>query len=99
MRWVERADSLPPHCKAGARAIPERSPGRGLCWYNRRREEELLLALLGHQALGWDGDGFNEDEKLTTRGWLFSKALSIAGGTSEVQLNIIAKRVLGLPQQ
>ncbi|MAK43015.1 MULTISPECIES: acyl-CoA dehydrogenase family protein [Spongiibacter] len=64
-----------------------------------KRKEELLLALLGHQALGWDGDGFNEDEKLTTRGWLFSKALSIAGGTSEVQLNIIAKRVLGLPQQ
>lgn len=64
-----------------------------------KRKEELLLALLGHQALGWDGDGFNEDEKLTTRGWLFSKALSIAGGTSEVQLNIIAKRVLGLPQE
>ena len=64
-----------------------------------KRKEELLLALLGHQALGWDGEGFNEDEKLTTRGWLFSKALSIAGGTSEVQLNIIAKRVLGLPQQ
>ena len=64
-----------------------------------KRKDELLVALLGHKALGWGGDGFNEDEDLTTRGWLFSKALSIAGGTSEVQLNIIAKRVLGLPQQ
>ena len=64
-----------------------------------KRKDELLVALLGHKALGWGGDGFKEDEDLTTRGWLFSKALSIAGGTSEVQLNIIAKRVLGLPQQ
>ncbi|MGB1907275.1 MAG: acyl-CoA dehydrogenase family protein, partial [Spongiibacter sp.] len=64
-----------------------------------KRKDELLVALLGFQGLGWEGDGFNSDELLTTRGWLFSKALSIAGGSSEVQLNIIAKRVLGLPQQ
>ncbi len=64
-----------------------------------KNKDELLMALLGHQALGWDGDGYNADEILTTRGWLFSKALSIAGGTSEVQLNIIAKRALGLPEQ
>ena len=62
----------------------------------QKRKEELLLALLGSQGAGW-GEGFNEDEILTTRGWAFSKALSIAGGSSEVQLNIIAKRVLGLP--
>jgi acyl-CoA dehydrogenase len=48
--------------------------------------------------VGWEeGESFNGDEILTTRGWLFSKALSVAGGTSEVQLNIIAKRALGLP--
>lgn len=64
-----------------------------------KRKDELLVALLGFQGLGWEGEGFNDDEILTTRGWLFSKALSIAGGSSEVQLNIIAKRVLGLPQQ
>jgi acyl-CoA dehydrogenase len=29
--------------------------------------------------------------------WLESKAISIAGGSNEIQLNIIAKRVLGLP--
>ncbi|MBD2858558.1 acyl-CoA dehydrogenase family protein [Spongiibacter sp. KMU-158] len=63
-----------------------------------KNKDELLVALLGHQALGWGGAGFNDDEILTTRGWLFSKALSIAGGTSEVQLNIIAKRALELPE-
>jgi len=58
---------------------------------------ELLLNVLGTQSLGWQGDTFNEDELGTTRAWLRSKANSIEGGTSEVQLNILAKRVLGLP--
>ncbi|MGH7966257.1 MAG: acyl-CoA dehydrogenase family protein [Candidatus Binatia bacterium] len=62
-----------------------------------QRRNELLLALAGPQALGWDGTGFTEEELAITRAWLFSRALSIAAGTSEVQLNIIAKRVLGLP--
>jgi acyl-CoA dehydrogenase len=58
---------------------------------------ELLLAILGTQSLGWEGATFAEDELTTTRAWLRSKANSIEGGTSEVQLNIIAKRILGLP--
>jgi len=58
---------------------------------------ELLLDILGTQSLGWSGDDFTDDELGTTRAWLRSKANSIEGGTSEVQLNIIAKRVLGLP--
>ena len=58
---------------------------------------ELLLDVLGTQSLGWQGDTFKEDELGTTRAWLRSKANSIEGGTSEVQVNILAKRVLGLP--
>ena len=58
---------------------------------------EVMLKILGNQGLGWEGDGYEERELLTTREWLRSKANSIEGGTSEVQLNIIAKRVLGLP--
>ena len=58
---------------------------------------ELQLEMIGHQGLGWSGDSFNADELATTRTWLRSKASTIAGGSSEVQLNIIAKRVLGLP--
>ncbi|ROS05154.1 hypothetical protein EDC56_0683 [Sinobacterium caligoides] len=63
----------------------------------QKRKEELLMALLGSQALGWYDDQFSEDELLTARGWAFSKALSIAGGCSEVQLDIIAKRALNMP--
>lgn len=58
---------------------------------------ELLLSIMGSQSLGWEGNAFSDSELATTRGWLRSKANSIEGGTSEVQLNIIAKRILGLP--
>ncbi|MBA4208326.1 MAG: acyl-CoA dehydrogenase, partial [Parvibaculum sp.] len=62
-----------------------------------KRRYELLLELMGTQALGWEGDGFNDDEIGITRSWLRSKGNSIEGGTSEVQLNVVSKRVLGLP--
>ncbi|HKI73110.1 MAG TPA: acyl-CoA dehydrogenase family protein [Pseudomonadales bacterium] len=58
---------------------------------------ELMLKAMGTQMLGWEGEGFEEEELTQTRAWLRTKANSIEGGTSEVQLNIIAKRVLGLP--
>ena len=63
-----------------------------------RMKGELLLAILGSRGLGWEGDEFSEDELLAARQWAMSKALTIAGGTHEIQLNIIAKRALGLPQ-
>ncbi|MDZ7669531.1 MAG: acyl-CoA dehydrogenase family protein [Gammaproteobacteria bacterium] len=62
-----------------------------------KRKFELLLEIMGNRALGWAGDGFSDRELSTTRQWLRSKGNSIEGGTSEVQLNVIAKRVLGLP--
>lgn len=58
---------------------------------------ELAVAAMGTQGIGWSGDGFSENEADTTREWLRQKSLTIAGGTKEIQLNIIAKRVLGLP--
>ena len=58
---------------------------------------ELLLSIMGTQGLGWGGESFDTAELENTRAWLRSKANSIEGGTSEVQLNILAKRVLGLP--
>ena len=62
-----------------------------------QRRQELLLSIAGPQALGWEGPGFEEAELSLTRDWLRSRGNTIEGGTSEVQLNIIAKRVLGLP--
>lgn len=62
-----------------------------------KRRFELLLDIMGSQALGWEGEGFDSKELAVTRSWLRSKGNSIEGGTSEVQLNVIAKRVLGLP--
>ena len=62
-----------------------------------KHKYELMLDLMGTQSLGWSGADFEARELATTRNWLRSKANSIEGGTSEVQLNVIAKRVLGLP--
>ena len=62
-----------------------------------KRRFELLLDIMGTQALGWEGEGFDKKELSVTRSWLRSQGNSIEGGTSEVQLNVIAKRVLGLP--
>ena len=58
---------------------------------------ELMLSFMGSAMLGWEGDAFGGRELASTREWLRSRANSIEGGTSEVQLNIIAKRILGLP--
>ncbi len=58
---------------------------------------DLIVSMLGTQGLGWTGEEFSGAERGLTRGWLRSKANSIEGGSSEVQRNIIAKRVLGLP--
>ncbi len=62
------------------------------------RGDELLIALLGSAGLGWEGEPFDPEVLAFTRNWLFNKALTIAGGTSEVQRNVIAKRALELPQ-
>jgi alkylation response protein AidB-like acyl-CoA dehydrogenase len=57
---------------------------------------ELLVEVMGHQGLGWEGEGFTRDELDIVRGWLGGKATTIYGGSQEIQNNIIAKRILGL---
>ena len=62
-----------------------------------QQRSELMVEAMGHSALGWDGDDYTPFEKTVTRGWLRSKGNSIEGGTSEVNINVVSKRVLGLP--
>jgi alkylation response protein AidB-like acyl-CoA dehydrogenase len=61
-----------------------------------KRRYQLFVEIMGYRGLG-AGAPFDANELHRTRGWLRSRASSIEGGTSEIQLNIIAKRVLGLP--
>ena len=56
----------------------------------------LKAELRGFAGVGCEGEAF-DDELESTRSWLRDRAVTIYGGTNEVQLNIIAKRVLGLP--
>ena len=60
-----------------------------------KSRSEMQVAMLGTKSIGWETD--NSGTLEITRSWLAGKARSIAGGSNEVQLNIIAKRVLGLP--
>ena len=62
-----------------------------------KERSELQVAVMGTQGVGADETNSTQVELGMTRTWLANKARSIAGGSNEVQLNIIAKRVLGLP--
>ena len=60
-----------------------------------KRRHELLMAAGGADALEWEGE--RSRDGAAARDWLRTKANSIEGGTSEIQLNIIAKHLLQLP--
>ncbi|THD81790.1 MAG: acyl-CoA dehydrogenase [Phenylobacterium sp.] len=62
-----------------------------------KERSELMVEALGALGLGWSGEGFTPAELAAVHGWLRTKANSIEGGTSEINLNVVAKRVLGLP--
>jgi alkylation response protein AidB-like acyl-CoA dehydrogenase len=83
--------------KAGHQPGPESSLFKVYATELNKRRTELMIRIAGPHGLGWEGPGFDDDEIDRTHGWLRARGNSIEGGTSEVQLNIIAKRVLGLP--
>jgi alkylation response protein AidB-like acyl-CoA dehydrogenase len=58
---------------------------------------DLATSLRGSQGFGWEGDAFTDTERDDMRVLLSSRAASIYSGSNEIQRNIIAKRVLGLP--
>jgi alkylation response protein AidB-like acyl-CoA dehydrogenase len=60
-----------------------------------KRRNELAMAAGGSDALEWDSERSRGGK--SARDWLRSKGNSIEGGTSEIQLNILAKHILKLP--
>ena len=85
--------------KAGHRPGPESSIFKVYGTELNQRRMELMLSILGPECLGWEGDGFEPSELELCRVWLRSRGNTLEGGTSEIQLNIIAKQVLGLPDK
>ena len=63
----------------------------------QQTRSELFLQIRGSAGLGWRGQQFSARNLGDTRGWLAGRASSIYSGSNEIQRNIVAKRVLGLP--
>ncbi|MBI1340976.1 acyl-CoA dehydrogenase [bacterium] len=82
--------------KAGSDVGPATSIIKYAAAKMNQNRTELQVEALGYQGLGWEGEGFTPEETLATRSFLRAKGNSIEGGTSEVNLNVVAKRVLGL---
>lgn len=60
-----------------------------------KRRHELVMAVGGSRSLEWESEATENGKP--SKAWLRTKANSIEGGTSEVMLNVIAKRILDLP--
>ena len=81
--------------KAGKAHIAQPSMMKYFGTELNKRRNELVMAAGGTDALEWDSEESGNGKK--ARDWLRSKGNSVEGGTSEVQLNIISKRILELP--
>jgi len=90
--WMERVAAL------ARRGEADPAIASALKYYGselNKRRWELIMASQGIDALEWDGARSNDG--YLPRGWLRTKGNSIEGGTSEIMLNVVAKRILGLP--
>lgn len=84
--------------RAGASSVETSSMFKFYGSENAQVKHELMLEAMGTNALAWEGEDFTGSELEALRNWLGGKATTIYGGSSEIQLNIIAKRILGLPE-
>jgi alkylation response protein AidB-like acyl-CoA dehydrogenase len=83
--------------KAGAENRSGKTPGAATSIFKlvgstlARDGSELASTLMGTQGVGWSGEEFSRVELETTKNWLLNRAVTIYGGTNEVQMNIISK--------
>lgn len=84
--------------RVGAHPGPESSILKLVGTELNQERWELAVELLGMDGLGWGGDAFSERDVAMTRHLFRSRGNTIEGGSSEVQRNIVARRVLRLPK-
>jgi alkylation response protein AidB-like acyl-CoA dehydrogenase len=77
---------------------PETSVRKALADEHGQHVMALAVELAGTAGMLLDRGPFGEADSSWSEGFLYSRALTIGGGTSEVQRNIIGERVLGLPR-
>ena len=84
--------------KAGASPGAESSILKVVGTELNQRRWRLAMQIGGPDALGWSGDTFSERDRALCRQWLRSRGNTIEGGSSEIQRNILARTVLGMPK-
>ena len=107
VRFTAAAMSAKAHTLTLARAVAESKGNAGPSNANSvlknsatsvaQARAELTLEIMGTQGLGWGDENFTAEETDAVQAWLFGKAMSIYGGSAEIQNNIVSKRILGLP--
>jgi alkylation response protein AidB-like acyl-CoA dehydrogenase len=87
--------------RAGLSPGPESSIGKVHGSELNQRIQKLAAEMLGTAGTAWEGEPgtYNESMPAEVRGMLRSRANTIEGGTSEVNKNILAERVLGMPKE
>jgi alkylation response protein AidB-like acyl-CoA dehydrogenase len=87
--------------RAGLPPGPESSIGKVHGSELNQRIQMLAAQMLGPAGTAWDGEPgtYSESMPAEVRGMLRSRANTIEGGTTEVNKNILAERVLGMPKE